>query len=240
MDAEDALEQAFGHADERHFRWQTRSLGVATRESELVRRAFLPLGRRTLDLGSGEGATLYHLGEPEGAEGIELFPEKVRFARQHVSKCTFHQGSVYQLPFEGNYFDQLIVRDVIHHLSDPEIMLAECARVLKPGGRLDVLEPCRYNPLVLAHALTNRAEWGELKSTPSYLRQLIVENFRIESVERYQALPLHRIVYHPKLGMPTLVHRPWARTLVDATESCAARLLPRAMWAYIHVRSFLS
>ena len=160
-----ALEAAFGRAAPLHFAWQTAGAFVAERERELVSRAFLPLGARVLDLGCGEGATLFHLGEPEGAHGVNLFPDKVSFAQQRLPKCHFRCASVYELPFENASFNHLLVRDVVHHLEEPDSFVNECRRVLAGGGRIDVLEPCRYNPMIFLHAVSNKAERGELRST---------------------------------------------------------------------------
>jgi ubiquinone/menaquinone biosynthesis C-methylase UbiE len=189
-----------------------------------------------LDLGCGEGATLYHLGEPEGATGVDLFPEKVDFAAQRLPRCRFRCASVYELPFEDQSFDHVLVRDVVHHLEEPNRLVDECRRVLEPGGRIDVLEPCRYNPLIFLHAVTNRAERGELRSTLPFLCELVERKFEIVLRERYQPLPVHRIVFHPDLGRPALAQNPSVRALVDGAEQVAAKLLPRVMWAYLHVR----
>lgn len=234
---DEALEAAFGDAQPDHFDWQTRSPGVAENERELCERAFLPLKGRVLDLGCGEGATLYHLGGPAGAVGVDLFPKKIAFAAQRLPACRFVAGSVYELPFEAGSFDQLIVRDVIHHLEKPAAFVDECARVLAPGGRIDVLEPCRYNPLIVMHALLNEAERGELRSTPSFLSGLLQRRFRVGSVTRLQPLPIHRIVFHPNLGSPRLGQRSWVRSSVSTVERLAGRVMPQLAWAYIHVRA---
>jgi SAM-dependent methyltransferase len=234
---DEALEAAFGDAQPDHFAWQTSSPGVAENERELCERAFLPLQGRILDLGCGEGATLFHLGGPAGAVGIDLFPKKIAFAQQVLPACRFVSGSVYELPFEAGAFDQLLVRDVVHHLEQPDAFVDECARVLAPGGRIDVLEPCRYNPLIAMHALMNEAERGELRSTPSFLSKLLARRFRVTDVERLQPMPIHRIVFHPNLGRPQLGQSPLVRTSVSAFEKAAGRLLPRLVWAYIHVRA---
>jgi len=237
---DEALEAAFGDAAPEHFAWQTRSPGVAENERELCERAFLPLAGRVLDLGCGEGATLYHLGAPAGATGVDLFPKKIAFAQQALPQCRFVAASVYELPFEAASFDQLLVRDVIHHLERPEAFVDECARVLAKGGRVDVLEPCRYNPLIAVHALLNEAERGELRSTPAFLRDLLARRFRVTTVTRLQPLPLHRIVFHPSLGRPALGAQPWVRGSVAKLEAAAGRILPQFAWAYIHVRAVAS
>jgi SAM-dependent methyltransferase len=239
VDEKDALEKAFGQARELHYAWQTEHPVVAREERELVRSAFEPLGQKVLDLGCGEGATLFHLGSPAGATGIDLFPDKIAFAARTLPMCHFVQGSVYELPFESQSFDHLLVRDVIHHLEDPARFVRECARVLQPGGRLDVLEPCRYNPLIFLHAVTNRAERGELRSTPKYLRRLVETHFTVEGEAAHQPFPMHRIVFHPELGSPELAQRPRAREFFLRSERILGRLLPRAAYAYVSLRTRL-
>jgi SAM-dependent methyltransferase len=232
-----ALEAAFGDAAPLHFEWQTRAPGIAEHERELCERAFLPLGSRVLDVGCGEGATLYHLGAPAGAVGVDLFPEKIAFAARALPRCRFVVGSAYELPFGRGEFDHVLVRDLIHHLEEPERFIDECARVLAPGGRIDVLEPCRYNPLIALHALTNEAERGELRSTPRFLRALLGRRFRVRSTRPHQPMPLHRLVFHPHLGRPAWARVPWMLRSVSALERSAQLLLPRFAWAYLHVRA---
>jgi SAM-dependent methyltransferase len=231
------LREAFGSAAPGHFDWQTTAPVVSDEERRLVLAAFTPLGKRVLDLGCGEGATLFHLGAPSGAVGVDLFEDKLEFARTRLPNCKFVVGSALELPFEAGSFDHVLVRDVIHHLDDPARCIGECARVLAPGGRLDVLEPCRNNPLIAVHALANRAERGELRSTLGYITGLVARRFNVVSRNKYQPLPLHRLLFHPDLGMPDLAERSVARSLVAAAERLAGSVLPRALWAYLHVRA---
>ncbi len=234
------VEAAFADAEPAHFDWQTAQPLVAERERELVRAAFLPLGQRVLDVGCAEGATLFHLGEPDGAVGVDLFEAKLAFARSRLPKCRFVVGSVYELPFDDAVFDHVIVRDVIHHLDEPVRALRQCKRVLEPGGRIDVLEPCRYSPLILLHALLKREERGELRSTRGFLQRTLAEaGFELEESAAHQALPLHRIVFHPDFGRPSLGDSAMVRAAVDRVERIATRVVPKALWTYLHVRARL-
>lgn len=234
------LEDAFGAAQPEHFAWRTSAPFVRERERELVEAAFLPLGGRVLDVGCSEGATLFHLGQPEGAVGVNLFEDKLRFARARLPRCRFVSGSAYDLPFEAGAFDHVLVRDVIHHLDRPASALAECKRVLAPGGRINVLEPCRYNLLIFLHALAKPEERGELRSTMPFLEALLEEaGFRVASRTRHQPLPVHRIVFHPQMGRPTLAENDWMRAAVAGTERLARRVVPKRFWAYLHLRGVL-
>ncbi|MFO0549556.1 MAG: class I SAM-dependent methyltransferase [Polyangiaceae bacterium] len=234
MKVEEHLAGAFGHADRAHAEWQTTHPILAREEARLVRACFLPLGERVLDLGCAEGATLLHLGDPRGAVGLDLFEDKLTVARELLEHARLVQGSAYELPFPDGSFDHVLIRDVVHHLDEPERAAREVHRVLGPGGRVDVLEPCRYNPLIAMHAALNPAERGELRSTPSFLSGLFRDGCELATVARHQPLPLHRLVFHPSLGAPR-AH--WLDGPVAALERAAASVLPRAIWAYIHVRA---
>jgi SAM-dependent methyltransferase len=232
------LDGAFGRAEPAHYAWQTEHPYVSERERELVQSAFLPLGARVLDVGCGEGATLRNLGEPEGATGIDLFEEKITFATKALPRCRFVVGSAYELPFPDGAFDHVLVRDLVHHLDEPERFVAECARVLEPSGRIDVLEPCRGNPMILAHALLVPVERGELRSTMEYISGLLASRFLITRTDRHQPMPVHRVAFHPSLPFSLPKGGSGLSRAVDVIERAAGWLLPRSMWAYLHVRAF--
>ena len=142
------------------------------------------------------------------------------------------------LPFPDAAFDHVLIRDVIHHLEVPERAVSEVARVLVPGGRVDVLEPCRYNPLIALHALTQPAERGELRSfMPGFLEGLLARRFRVAPATRHQPLPIHRLVFHPRFGSARAAGSPAVRAAVGAVEAIAARAMPAFAWAYLHVRA---
>ncbi len=226
----------FDRGNARHFEWQTESPYVSQTERALAHRAFLPLEGRLLVVGCAEGADLVHLGSPANAVGIDLFQPQLRFARERNGRSRFVRASGLDLPFADASFDQIAVRDVFHHVDDPQRLIRECRRVLRAGGRMDVVEPCVFNPLVLLHGLFKKEERGELRSTPNRIRSMMASSFDLEPIRHYQALPLHRILFHPDLGIPGLEDRPAARRAVAAIERWTDRIAPALFHAYFHVR----
>ena len=50
-------------------------------------------------------------------------------------------ADAHYLPFTAESFDNIVLFDVLHHLQRPRLFLLEAERILRPGGRLVVLEP---------------------------------------------------------------------------------------------------
>lgn len=70
--------------------------------------------------------------------GIDLSPRSIEVAQQHAEQMglsiTYRAASGEQIPFEDNSFDLVYCCDVLEHVSDVNVVIAESARVLKPGG----------------------------------------------------------------------------------------------------------
>ena len=64
------------------------------------------------------------------------------------------RGDVGALPFCSGHFDLIISRSVVEHLEDPPRVFREFARVLRPGGKVIVLTPNKYDYVSVFAALT--------------------------------------------------------------------------------------
>lgn len=103
-------------------------------------------GKRILDLGAGAGYLSWKLSERLEARGLDpaaiitpcdLYPEEFRFAPLRCVRSDFNG----RLPFDDATFDCVVCMEVIEHIADQPHLLAEAARVLKPGGRAIVTTP---------------------------------------------------------------------------------------------------
>jgi ubiquinone/menaquinone biosynthesis C-methylase UbiE len=103
-----------------------------------------------LDVGSGTGFLALELASRgHRATGIDFAPAMVARAREKATAqglaVHFEQGDAEQLPFPGGSFDLVISRHVLWTLPHPEGALDEWLRVLRPGGRLAIIDGAQYN-----------------------------------------------------------------------------------------------
>ena len=99
-----------------------------------------------VDLGTGTGRMLALLApHAQDAEGLDLSHHMLTVARANLNRADVRnarvrQGDVTDTPFENNSADLVIVHQVLHYLEQPEDVIAEAARILKPGGQLLVVD----------------------------------------------------------------------------------------------------
>ena len=75
-----------------------------------------------------------------GAVGVDLSLDALRYARRYPARYVAAHAA--RLPF-GRVFDAVVSFETIEHLADPGRFVADCARVLKPGGVFLVSTPNR-------------------------------------------------------------------------------------------------
>ncbi|MGE7368197.1 ArsR/SmtB family transcription factor [Neorhizobium sp. NPDC001467] len=99
-----------------------------------------------LDLGTGTGLMLRVLEKTyRHAVGIDASRDMLAVARANLDKAgivkaSVRHGDILNLPLEGQDFDLVTVHQVLHFLDQPELAIAEAARVLRPGGRLLIVD----------------------------------------------------------------------------------------------------
>jgi SAM-dependent methyltransferase len=227
----------FERGDRAHLRWQIGPGYFAETERRLVAAAGLPPGR-LLEIGCGEGANLAHLGAPSGAVGVDFSRRKLSLARDEVPGPSWARCDAAALPFASAAFDAVLVRDLLHHVEDRCAVVAEAARVLRPGGALAVIEPNRRSPFILAQAALVSAERGALASDDWRLVRELREAGLVDvALAHEQPLPLARVLTHPNLGLAAVGRSRLARRLFDGVSAAALRLVPRRAWMYLVARA---
>src|SRR3954468_20675470 len=153
----DASPESLARFDEAYFALYPYLLGYFPREAVD--------GRRLLEIGLGYG-TLGEALARLGADyhGLDLAAAPVALMRARLARVPgarpeqVTQGSALELPFDDGSFDHLVSIGCLHHTGDLFGAVAECRRVLRPGGRLVLMVYNRRSArrLLLGPLLTAR------------------------------------------------------------------------------------
>lgn len=111
-------------------------------------------GKNVLDIGCGAaGKTLFYAScGVEHITGMDIVPyyrEEAETLAQKLGladRFTFVLGDAAATDFEEHSFDTIIMNDAMEHVDEPEKVLSECLRILKPGGRLYINFPPYDHP----------------------------------------------------------------------------------------------
>ncbi|MCP1727023.1 phosphatidylethanolamine/phosphatidyl-N-methylethanolamine N-methyltransferase [Natronospira proteinivora] len=112
-------------------------------------------GKRILEVGVGTGLSLPHYEDDTRIVGIDISSDMLNIARQRVQDENLgHVEALLEmdaenLSFEDNSFDAVIAMYVASVVPNPDRLMAEMARVCKPGGDLMVINHfASHNPLL--------------------------------------------------------------------------------------------
>jgi len=113
-------------------------------------------GEDVLDVGCGAGMDSLVAAQMVGATGsvtgIDMTPEMVAKARASIAEMGLGtvrivEGSAEHLPFDDGSFDVVISNGVIDLIPDKDAVFSEIARVLRPGGRIQLADVTIQNPV---------------------------------------------------------------------------------------------
>src|SRR5579859_2044728 len=111
--------------------------------AEQVQSFVLPEGdERAIDVGCGAGALALALAPlVREVVGVDRVPELLELARERApANAQFVEADATSLPFDVASFDLAGTLRTLHHVRRPELVIAELARVARPGGRVLVID----------------------------------------------------------------------------------------------------
>ena len=110
--------------------------------------SYLPENASILEIGAGTGANFKFYPVSEHAVASEISLEMLGFARQKTNEIRLVQADAETLPFAANSFDAAFATLVFCSIPKPENAFAELRRVVKPHGKIILLEHIRPNGLL--------------------------------------------------------------------------------------------
>jgi demethylmenaquinone methyltransferase/2-methoxy-6-polyprenyl-1,4-benzoquinol methylase len=129
--------------------------GLDQRWRKITARAVVRPGDEVLDGACGTGDLAVACAQAGGlVTGLDFSERMLERARRKAPALTWMQGDLLDLPFPEASFDAATVGFGIRNVADVERSLAELARVLRPGGRVAILEITRpQGPLRIFYSL---------------------------------------------------------------------------------------
>ncbi|MCL6285622.1 class I SAM-dependent methyltransferase [Ruegeria sp. 2012CJ41-6] len=158
---------------------------------------------RVLEVGIGTGLSLEHYGPETQVTGIDFSEDMLQKARDKVKALSLsHVAELRQmdartLDFPDNHFDTVAAMHVLSVVPEPERVMADIARVCKPGGRVVITNHFQRKHGLLASLerviapLANTIGWHS--------------DFKIETVLKEEALVVEEQRPLPPLGMMTFL-----------------------------------
>ena len=165
-----------------------------------VKAARLKNGEAVLDVGCGTGDLTLRAARRVGAEGrvsgIDASPDMVKIARRKAAKkgrdIDFRVAPIEDLPFADGEFDAALSSFMIHHLPDDLKVsgLAEVRRVLKPGGRIVLvdLKPAKGIVGFVSHLIGFRLPDDYAEQLTSTIREAGFEDIEVLDVKSPMAI----------------------------------------------------
>lgn len=120
---------------------EDRSESLGTGAGVFALAGLVPRGMRVLDLGTGTGGLLPLLARHvDRVVAVDLSRGMLDRARDRLTgpgagSAEFLRADAERLPLADGSVDGVVANMILHHLSHPEVVLHEVARVLAPGGR---------------------------------------------------------------------------------------------------------
>ena len=120
-----------------------------------------------LDAGCGEGFVVEHLRKNLDCDlmGLDIEQKALKVATQKNPNTTFKEASVYEIPFESNSFDLVILSEVLEHLDHPEKALEEIKRV----SNKYILISVPHEPVWRAGNMARLKYLGSFGNTPGHI-----------------------------------------------------------------------
>lgn len=165
----------------------------------LRRRIFPPLSGDVLELGTGTGVNLPLYGPDARVTGCDASGEMLTWAARHRTRApvALVQVDVQRLPFTDGSFDLVTASLVFCSVADPARGLAEARRVLRPGGRLVLLEHTRGSGLGAWLTDTLCPLWDtwsrDCRLSRETAQAVVRAGFKVRRVERH-ALGIVRVI----------------------------------------------
>lgn len=156
----------------------------------------------TLEVAVGTGLNLPHYPAGSKVTALDLSPDMLDIARSRARDLgldvDLQQGDAHRLPFQDGSFDTVMCTYSLCNIPDPERAVGEMKRVLRPGGKLILVDHIRsaVRPILwfqkVIELFTRTFEGEHMTRRP--LEHVNTHGFEIEERQRMRAGVVERVV----------------------------------------------
>jgi SAM-dependent methyltransferase len=183
-------------------------------------------GKRVLDVGCGAGTDLVRFARGGAiVTGVDIAVSAIELARQNFSQqglaAELREADGEHLPFADGSFDLVYAHGVVQYTADPAALVAECRRVLKPGGEA-------------VFQVYNRISWLNVLSK---LMKVPLEHEDAPVLHKYSAAEFRALLRHfrevriveERFPVKSRLHGGWKGTLFNTFFVGTFNALPRGL-----------
>ena len=210
---------------------------IVNQRLRTLRALALASGESVLDAGCGTGLLLEQealsVGSGGRAEGVDFSADMLAHARRRcdgLEQVNLQQGSVESMPFEDASFDALSCTQTLLYVKDMDKALTEFYRLLRPHGRIAVIETDWSGAIINSHdqVLTRKIldSWGSSVINPNLPRRLrpLLRQFGFKALH-VEAIPVLNASYADNSFSANMLHNfvstARKQNVISETESTA-------------------
>ncbi|MBI5560506.1 MAG: methyltransferase domain-containing protein [Deltaproteobacteria bacterium] len=160
-------------------------------------------GERVLDVGVGTGLSLSFFPRHATIVGIDLSGEMLRKAKEKVEEMGLYnvrllEMNAMNLNFEDNSFDEVFLSHVVSVVPDPYMVMAECRRVCKNGGKIVVVNHFKSRNKMIAgfekimNPVSKKIGWRSDLSMDEFVERA---SLRVEKVCKLKKIDFWHIIF---------------------------------------------
>ncbi len=171
-----------------------------------------PVHGRVLDVGCGAGqvAKAVKRERPDlSVLACDVSRAAIAAASASPEGVDFRSALADRLPYDDAEFDFVWILDVLEHVDQPEAVLREVARVLKPGGGFHIVLPLEGQPRTLYRLVRCGTRWTAKLRHAGHVQIFSAERFRAMAASCGLRVTRTRWSYHATLQVLDLLYFTW-------------------------------
>ncbi|MCX7921900.1 MAG: class I SAM-dependent methyltransferase [Clostridia bacterium] len=153
--------------------------------------------KAVLDFGCGIGSSSFMF-EPNNYIGIDCDSKRIRYAKRQHPEYTFEVSNGYGIPLPEGTIDYILIISVLHHIPKDKLpmYLREFRRVIKPYGRIVVIEPCYYDKPCISNSFMKFADRGKyIQGEAGYIQEFKNCQYDVEIHDRHKQLFFYNKIF---------------------------------------------